>query len=271
MRKLKLEEIKEIELNMLKHIDKVCRKNSIPYTLAGGTLLGAIRHKGFIPWDDDVDICLEWEDYKRLIDILSSDEKYLLRYDMDKSEYYYDFAKLTDPTTIVKEPNRPNKEKLGIWVDIFPLVGVPQGETFQGYWKKLIKMNSRVFRSTGTNYCYDSIVFKKIIKAILYFPQAVYCKLYGTEYWKNKRRELHELGWMSAANDNIGIIPSAYREKGMFKKQLFENLIDVEFEDGIFKAVRNWDLYLSQLYGDYMLLPPEEERVAGHFEAYYID
>ena len=124
MDKLTTAEVKKIELDMLAYIHKVCVENNIRYWVCGGTLIGAIRHNGFIPWDDDIDIDMPRPDFERFKKIADSSRYMLLTAENEK--YYYASAKLVDNNTVLNENNfEGNIDGLGVFVDIFPLDGLP--------------------------------------------------------------------------------------------------------------------------------------------------
>ena len=191
---IKPEDVKKIELDILKHIKKICDNNNIKYTLIYGTLLGAVRHKGFIPWDDDVDIALLWPDYIRLMDILAEDKKYKLYYDMTSSNYFYWFAKLVDDSTICYEPNKPKSSSVGVWVDIFPIIPINDSINTTDLIRDISSLNTKIFSSIGMNYCYDNNRFKSVIKSIVKLPRMFRLKKIGSENLKNQRRKLYTLG-----------------------------------------------------------------------------
>ena len=126
--KIPSEEIKKIEISILDYIASVCEENNIGYYLAYGTLLGAIRHHGFIPWDDDIDIYMLREDYMKFIEIAKEHihHRYKLLSIYNDDDYYYEFAKVVDSNTKLKINNVKQIKKEGVWVDIFPLDNVPK-------------------------------------------------------------------------------------------------------------------------------------------------
>ena len=107
MEEMTIEELRKIQIEMLEHIDTICEKHNLKYFLLGGTLIGAIRHKGYIPWDDDIDICMPREDYKKLIEIINTqeDNKYTILNPYENEDYYYFFSKMVDNDTILIEDN----------------------------------------------------------------------------------------------------------------------------------------------------------------------
>lgn len=269
MKKLNLDEIKKIEFEILLHIKYVCEKNNIKYTLIGGTLLGAVRHKGFIPWDDDIDIALPLPDYDRLISILKDDKKYKLYYDFGNPSYYYDFAKLVDTKTIVFERNKSKKDSLGVWVDIFPVIGVSNEENFLQLDKNLRELNTKVFSSIRLNYCYDASIIKRIFKFFVKSYRFFSLKRVGTKKLKEMRDKVRRETPFSKSN-LVGVVPSIYGMKTVFPKKVFDSYSSLIFEGVSFSVVDSWDYVLKQMYGDYMILPPVEERASSHFKAYRI-
>lgn len=259
---------KQIELNILKHIKKVCEENSIRYTLFFGTLLGAVRHQGFIPWDDDIDIGVPMPDYLRLMDILENDNTYLLKYDIKDRDYTYFHAKLTDPKTIAFEANKPRKPEIGIWVDIFPISGIPEDIPIKDYLTSLDNANKQVSFSIGSYWRYDSSLLKRMIKTLIRWPKALCMKVRGEKYWKACRRRLYLLRDYDNA-ERVGIVPTIYGEKSIYPAQLFERFTMLKFEDEEFSVVEEYDKLLRLCYGDYMVLPPVEKRKPEHFDAYY--
>lgn len=268
MKKLSNDEVKKIAFEILKYIKQVCQENGLRYSLLGGTLLGAVRHNGFIPWDDDIDIALPLPDYWKLLEALRKGNKYKLFEETDQLDYTYRFAKLTDPGTVVYEPNRPRDGMLGVWVDIFPMLPVPKGMSKTQYIALLDKANEDVFASIKCNYCFAVSPVKRIVKAVLHFPKFLYYKAKGTKYWKQKRIALYELTPYEEAEE-VGDIPSIYGERSIWPKAMFDEYTTLPFEGEEFSAVSRWDECLRMTYGDYMQLPPVEKRVGGHFEAYY--
>ena len=121
MKELSLKEIKEIEFELLKKFDSFCKENNVRYFLSNGTLLGAVKYKGFIPWDDDIDVLVPREDYDSLIELFHDDGRYKLFAFERNAEYRYPFAKFCDMRTRKAEGNIDNGVALGVDIDIFPL------------------------------------------------------------------------------------------------------------------------------------------------------
>ena len=180
MKELTVEEIRKIQIEMLVYIDIVCNDTNLNYFLQGGTLIGAIRHKGYIPWDDDVDIYMPLEDYNKFINIINSKEKnrYLVLNPYENEDYYYFFSKFVDKETVLIENGYKQIKNMGVFVDVFPMYNLPDStEELEKYSKKLIKLEKIYFRNYGfLKYYNDSNNLRRLIKMILYFPEHILLK-----------------------------------------------------------------------------------------------
>ena len=269
MKNITQTEQKEILFEMLKYVDEICKKNNIKYFLSGGTLIGAIRHKGFIPWDDDIDICVPYNDYRKLITILKQDNKYNVHNLYDDEDYYYFFTKLTDKRTILIEDNYNRIKDMGVFLDIFPFFHLPDSiEEYKKLYKKIKKLEKQYFRFYGyEKYYYNKSKIKSIIKAIIFFPQF----LLKRKYKKNRQILLDLIEKNDIVQSNyIGnsIPPNSYILR--FTKEIFAEMVDAEFEGIKVCVPAGYKEYLTQIYGDYMQLPPENQRVTQHhFKAYW--
>ena len=248
-----------VELEIIKVIDKICRDNGITYYLCAGTALGAVRHKGFIPWDDDLDIMLKREDYDRLIELLKTElpsDLWLQCYDTDKN-YWQPFAKVRKLGTVYKEKGQEKlpDEKCGVWVDIFPLdyakkVGVSL--KLRRFITKTVSFSLRQ-RELGLKFSVFSRRYAPILILYRLFPKSLLKKL--------------QLRAMKHSQKNKGLVvnlASTYEvNKETHLNEWFDNATETDFEDTKFLIPCGYDMYLKRLYNDYMQLPPEDKR-RGH-------
>ena len=256
MRKLSLEECKKISLDILIDIADFCEKNNITYFLAVGTLLGAIRHGGFIPWDDDIDIMMPRPDYERFL------KEYTGHYRLLKPEeglLYY--AKAYDPDTVKYEADtdyRKNKP-IGVDIDIFPLDGVVNDERIiEKMYKReclletLLRLsNQPIFLRKNPIKCINRIIprligSKNIVKLI-----EKNAKTYDYE------SSDYVIRWRWSPNGFTGALPKSVFEKA-----------SGTFEGHKFCIPKGYDQFLTAFFGDYMTLPPEDKRVTHDFDCY---
>lgn len=264
MRKLTLSEQKEIELEILKWVDRFCRENELQYMLSAGTLLGAIRHKGFIPWDDDIDIVMPRKDYERFyaeFNTKNSNPNYRVISYREKT-LIYPFLKVVDTRTVVKEDFvNPKYGKTGVWVDVFPIDGIPQQKITYKYFRLLKHLHGIAVsdpKSAATS-------FRKYSKTILKV-------LFGNPdpYKIARKYDEKAKSFPVVKNMPVGVLIWGYGRLEIMPYSYLETT-EVEFEGNSFFASRMWDHYLTQIYGDYMKLPPLEKRIGHQAKAYYLD
>jgi len=261
-RKLSIEEVKKIELQILGFIDQICIKNNLTYFLAWGTLLGAVRHKGFIPWDDDIDLLMPRKDYEllpKLIQEADTSYKYL-SFNTDK-EYHYPFAKVVDKSTLVIEKNTLNPHNMGVWVDIFPLDYLPDNE-----------VQSKKIQSKCWNYRQiwgHAIVWElnKKNRGIVYSIACRLCYLYG---WRKALYNLHDLAKSSLEQTKfVSELIDCESKYNKMPSSWFSSYVKLEFEGNLYCAPIGYKDYLESCYGNFMKLPPIDQRVPKHdFVAY---
>ena len=266
MKELSLEELKVIELDILKMFHTFCIEHNIRYFLAYGTLLGAIRYKGFIPWDDDVDVLVPREDYDRLLKIFKDSNQYHL-YAFERNEKYcYPFAKLCDTRTRLVETFYPNNGvNLGVNIDIFPL---------DNWDNDLQKAQKEVHRIRKLNAClsYMKVEKPQTNNPIRYAAWSVviaFCKMRGSaHYIKKVIQECVKAKQTGSRYVGAKAWP-IWGERGIIPAEAFSDSIDIEFEGEMFPAPVGYDTYLRCLYGDYLPEPPVEKRKTHHnFKAY---
>lgn len=264
-RKLDLDEIKSIEVGILKYIAGICDEYGLRYYLAYGTLLGAIRHKGFIPWDDDIDIAMPRADYDKLVKIFN-DRRGESRYDCMSpldAGYYYDFAKVIDTTTFVQEKN-VLPARCGVWVDIFPMDGLNKKDVLTHY-KLMLYGRCRAFS------VYSKFPHKtKGLAVPLEYLFWRMCRIIGYPTFMNSCVWLSQK-YKYGSTDWLGIASSFPASKKYMKKEWFADCVDVDFEGCQFKAPIGFHDILTEYYGDYMQLPSEDKRVSHNIDAYLVN
>lgn len=253
----KLREVQLAELNILKEFKKICEQNKLNYYLIGGTALGAVRHKGFIPWDDDIDIGMPRADYVRFVEIYAKElsERYFLQTKDTDTNYMYQFAKirLNNSTFVQKELKNFNIHH-GIFIDIFPLDFIPENNItriFQKYVCLFFSTIRELKIQKNANVINRKNVIKKVIGYLLsFFPWSFIDRSINWIITKEKRQTKF------IAN----ILGCAGYEKEIFSIETFGNPEFIQFEDDMYPVPKEWDLYLRKLYGEYMKIPPLDKR-----------
>lgn len=270
MKKLTLKEIQKTELEILIEFDRVARKYGLKYSFCGGSLLGAVRHKGFIPWDDDIDVCMPRPDYEKLIRLnrresLWPEHLYLSSFEDGTLEAPY--IKLFDRRTRIVEQHYTQKDVRSLWIDIFPVDGLPSDvKKIKRIYRRamaLCKMNVAAVVKNG----YGSSGLIILIKDIFMKPLA---RLIGRKRISASLKKL-ALKYPYGKAPKCGLVTWAYDGPGQaLTVREYENLVELPFEGHFFYATAEWDKNLSGIFGDYMQLPPEEDRITHDLEAYRI-
>ena len=268
MRELTNEEIKSLELDVLLNVASFCEKHNLTYFLAYGTLIGAIRHKGFIPWDDDIDIMMPREDYNRLIEIFNKEmgETPYLAIDPWGEGASQSFLKIGNKNTMKVEPEYEYKGAM-IDIDVFPIDGMPEdAEEYDAWYKKMYRFYTahfyqRLQLKTIKNY-------RELIKILM--KKALWgCYFSRKRFLKKTAKEHSKYPYDKCLY--VGVMESCWNsKKNRVLKSYYSDTVDVEFEGNLLKAPAGYHEILTSLYGDYMKLPPVENQVAEHnFTAYF--
>ena len=269
MERLSLKELQNEELKILESIVKFLDSHNLTYYISCGTLLGAVRHKGFIPWDDDIDISMPRPDYDKLIQLmLEGKESFssgLLFNEISLGNTKLPFAKVINPNIEIKSLSKEDKY---LWIDIFPLDGLPDSqEEIVKYYKKerfqmgLIYLKTNSFKDIMKEH--KSIV-NRLVKVCLK-PIAM---LVPIKYSSNKIIKLSKkYDYNNSKYVGVYIWGDGPQEK-ILKKDMAD--YKIKFENKTFNTYKNYEDYLKSMYGDYMQLPPEEDRKDHNIEAYKI-
>jgi len=243
-----------IELQLLEEVDRICRKYGIAYSIDGGTLLGAVRHGGFIPWDDDADVIMNREAYDKFVKVLDDelDPKKFYFQDLNLTPgYRWGYGKLRrKDTKFVRLNQEYMPYEQGVFLDIFVCDNVPDNY----FLRCFCNFHSFIYRKA-----FYSEVGRHMTKGLPYItysllnliPENILKKRYAAyvKYRNRKKTKWVKCLTFPACNHTFG-----------YKRDWYEDTIDIDFEGKCFKASRDYRGYLSFLYGDYMKLPPEEKR-----------
>ncbi len=266
MKKLTSKEIKETELNLLISFDEFCKKNNLYYTLCGGTLLGAIRHKGFIPWDDDIDVLMPRPDYDKLMNEVGLDMNHLKDYmefkSWKKGNVTLPFMKLVDNRTSI-DSQYDDMEDNKIWIDIFATDGLPEDDNKLKKLYKMPRLLRRIILVKNAKKGEGKTFIKKLLKPLLI---GVLKPIDSIKLCK-KIDDISKT-YDFDSSDYIGGIVWGYGPQERIHKKGYMQPVPVEFEKHYFNAPSNYHEYLTGLYKDYMKLPPEDQRITHDFVAY---
>lgn len=264
MIELGIEEIKDIELKILSEVAEFCDDHGIRYFLACGTLLGAVRHKGFIPWDDDVDIAMPRADYEMFISQFSSERYVLHDFRIDK-KYPYPFAKVSDSRTCLIEDTE-SPASMGVYIDIFPIDGLPEDEKKRKRFFKTLEWDRRILAWKRNAVCKTVGAVHKIIQVI---AKIVLKPISVNRLVHRYDKHVKKYDYNTALNVGHFVTKATWGADAK-PKSLFSNAIKYEFEQEWFWIPSDYETYLTIEYGDYMKLPPEEDRVSHHgYMAYW--
>lgn len=263
---LNLEEEKKITLDILKAIDAFCKENNIQYYLAYGTLLGAVRHQGFIPWDDDIDLIMFRKDYDKFIQLFDQVGNYKCL-SFDKGTYYYSYAKVTDLRTGIISDNALPIEEMGVSVDIFPYDYLGDtAEEARAQNDKMLLIEKLMRYSTYNNageLKAQNVGFSKII---FYYI----AKAFGWKFWGKVFKKKYAGLDIGPYKKYCGVLTmSVFRVFPVAESDCFKETVYLPFEDMEAPSPKGYDKYLTAIYGNYMQLPPEEKRVPHAAHAFW--
>lgn len=267
-------DIKEIQraiLDVYKVYRELCKKHNLRYYAIGGTCIGAVRHNGFIPWDDDMDVVMPYEDYKRFIQIAEKElqKPYEIIGPMNCKHYTENYIKIHNTnTTFIEEHTKEYPDRYsGIYIDIFPMYGLPENEK-KRYKLQLMRENLQRCNLLKRFPYKFGINYKWKVAWCLFTPVRHVVPYY---YFSVKEENVFK-GYSFNESDKI-LFPwrrrpgKGYTYKNIFYYEDFKESIKVPFEDTVMKIPVGYDRYLKMDFGDYMKLPPAEEQIPRHPKA----
>lgn len=254
--------IKKIELEIALEIKRICEENNINYSLSGGTLIGAVRHKGFIPWDDDIDMAMTRENYDKFLKIapekIDGNRFYIVNYETDPN-VGEPFTKVMRKGTVFQESFSENTNASnGVFVDLFPFDNAPDGKLARRrHAYRAYSIRKRILIKSGYNFQ------KTGVKKLIY-------KLIGATTFSGKEKLVKRFRKNQTKYNNINTksmvsICGAYSyDLETVPAEMLEGYTQLEFEGEKFSVFKEYDIFLRHYFNDYMQLPPEEERINKH-------
>lgn len=255
MKEITFEEGKKLMLDALVNVSRFCEKNDIKYSLGYGTLIGAIRHKGFIPWDDDIDIIMRRDDYDRFISSYK-DERYVV---VDgASNPNHSHVRVADQKTVLKmNAWRAQFYKDGLWIDVFPIDKVPDSKKGYSRFRKWLWLLFEMQLS-------GEVHRKSLLNKFIY----IVCKPFSPFFGRWALKEMKKYNKSNTQTvANMGVW---YLKWPSFPASYMEEYVDVEFEGFKFKAISQYDSFLRGVYGDYMKFPPKDKQKPHHHYIAYL-
>lgn len=259
-----LKKLQDLELEMMLKIDEICKKNNLTYYLMGGTLIGAVRHQGFIPWDDDIDIGMPRPDYERFMKIAKKElgNEFGILTPYDTEGYQFTFSRVINKKMKILYKNNMKLKKWNIWIDIFPLDSMPKNKilfTFRKYlllyrrcmvmlsaFEDVVSLEKRkrpfygnIMIWVGKNFHLSSILDTK--KQIMKFEKSI------------KRYPFEKGPYM------VNVM-GRYKFKTVFLREVYGSPFYLSFEGHMLRVPEQYDYFLRRLYGDYMQLPSDNQK-----------
>lgn len=263
---INIHDVKLIQLDVMSAIDEFCQEHKIKYSLACGSLLGAIRHNGYIPWDDDIDIYLERKDYNRLVHEFPViyKGKYQIVSLENSHAWNRPYAKAYDNRTVFKEKTT-SPISIGINIDIYPVDQVPNDLKLWNSYNKKRRFYQNLFSAKFIAFNKNRALYKNIILAITKFVILPIPTRRFAIFLSKLSQKYNQIDSDYLFENVQGML-----QKSPFRKVDFQETMNHTFEDKEFKIMKGYDDYLKNAYGDYMKLPPKEKQVSHHvFEAYW--
>ncbi len=265
-----IRKLQMVEFRILEEVVRILEEENIRYYLLGGSFLGAVRHKGFIPWDDDIDIGIPRPDYDRFYEIANKRLKQGLVYRNFRAgnEDTVYFSRVEDSSVKVKDSSAIESRVRNAWIDIFPLDGMPDNAIM-----RRIHQFRLLFLRVLLQYSQFSIIVNQDLPGRPLHEKLLIDlgNIIDFEKHLDTKKCMHRLdsALRKYGYDESSYVVNfmgAYKFREMFPKEIYDDACEYEFEGSMFTAPRSYDSVLKQMYGDYMKLPPEEERNKHHTE-----
>lgn len=268
---LTIKETQAISLEILHTIAGICEKNKLRYALIYGTLIGAVRHQGYIPWDDDVDIMMPRPDYDKLLIYLENNIKQYPHLQVfnhkECQEYPYMITRISDDRYEIKMENEKSFG-MGVFIDIYPYDGLGNTkEEALNYGLKGDRLSSLCYQATREHFAIETTT--SLIRKIVKFPVYLYAKMRGKEYFQNRLEKLPRKKNYDESEYIGCVVWLSGGEKDIFLREWFDETIMMKFDKYEFRVPKNYDEVLKHGYGDYMKLPPKKDRIGHHFFKVY--
>ncbi len=256
----KMKKVWAIELDLLNEFDRICKENNLQYWVGFGTLIGAVRHHGFIPWDDDMDVMMPREDYDKLLSLnLKLDEPYFLQTILNDKYYFKPFAKFRNSNTTAVDLLRKTKCNNGIFIDIFPIDGLDNNKIVR--WIRLMYIRAR----NSASYAYMFNISPHPIKRLMHwFLRLSFIPYDFKKNYKHIDKIASKIKWNDTNKVGCTVFPPYVNKRNELNKYYFENTEYLPFENITVPVPSKYENLLRVMYGDYMNFPPVEKRGQWH-------
>lgn len=262
-------DIQRLLLGLLKEFHEICEQHHLYYVVFGGTMLGAVRHKNIIPWDDDIDVCMPRKDYDKFCEIVNNEytDKFIVK-NYPQKNYIYDYAKFClKDSCLIETKLRKCFSKLMLYIDVFPVDGYPPAlEERQHFDKLRFYHQARIcssYRVTSSQ-----TLWKKPYVAIRYIKSLFYRVMGCNHYLKQAVLERQKYNFETC--EYVSMQGAGWNEKGKLSKKVFMDRKLYQFGELQVWGISDYDEHLTRLYGDYMTPPPKEKQISNHSYKLYV-